>query len=90
MLKRVISAVIGSRHERERKKIQPIVDEINEQYERLHRVSDEELRRTAVYRIRIAEWSGKRKQADPDFPGAYFYEDVIGDGAAGPTAGLMA
>ena len=44
MLKRVISAVIGTRHERERKKIQPIVDEINEQYARLHDVSDEELR----------------------------------------------
>jgi preprotein translocase subunit SecA len=32
MLKRVISAVLGTRHERERKKIQPIVDEINEHY----------------------------------------------------------
>ena len=30
MFKRVINAVIGSRHERERKRIQPIVDEIND------------------------------------------------------------
>ena len=44
MFKRVISAVIGSRHERERKKIQPIVDEINEHYARLQKVSEEELR----------------------------------------------
>ena len=44
MLKRVISAVLGTRHERDRKKIQPIVDEINEQYARLQNVSDEELR----------------------------------------------
>ena len=44
MLKRVISAVLGTRHERERKKIQPIVDEINEHYARLQNVTDEELR----------------------------------------------
>jgi preprotein translocase subunit SecA len=44
MFKRVISAVIGNRHERERKKIQPIVDEINEHFARLHDVSDAELR----------------------------------------------
>ena len=51
MFKRVISAVIGTRHERERKKIQPIVDEINEQYARLQTVSDEELRgQTAKFR----------------------------------------
>ena len=51
MFKRVINAVIGTRHERERKKIQPIVDEINEQYARLQSVSEEELRgQTAKFR----------------------------------------
>ncbi len=44
MFKRVIHAVFGSRHERERKKIQPIVDEINEHFARLHDVSEAELR----------------------------------------------
>jgi hypothetical protein len=33
----------------------------------------EELARTAVYRIRIERWSGKRKQVAEDFPGAFFY-----------------
>ena len=33
----------------------------------------EELDRTAVYRIDIEEWSGKRKQVAPDFPGAFMY-----------------
>ena len=33
----------------------------------------EELAHTAVYRIDIEEWSGKRKQAAPDFPGAFWY-----------------
>jgi preprotein translocase subunit SecA len=59
MFKRVISAVIGTRHERERKKIQPIVDEINEQYARLQRVSEEELRaQTAKLREIIRERTG--------------------------------
>ena len=32
-----------------------------------------ELKRTAVYRISIAAWSGKRKQVAADFPGAFNY-----------------
>jgi uncharacterized protein len=32
-----------------------------------------ELARTAVYRIDIEVWSGKRKRAAEDFPGAYTY-----------------
>jgi uncharacterized protein len=35
--------------------------------------TDEELKRTAVYRIDIDAWSGKRKVAEPDFPGAFIY-----------------
>jgi preprotein translocase subunit SecA len=59
MLKKLISGVFGTRHERERKRIQPLVDEINEHYERLHHVSDDELRgQTAVFRARIAERVG--------------------------------
>ncbi len=33
----------------------------------------QELARTAVYRIQIDSWSGKRKQVAPDFPGAFYY-----------------
>lgn len=36
-------------------------------------ITDEELKRTAVYRIDIEEWSGKRKSVADDFPGAFFY-----------------
>lgn len=49
MLKRVISAVIGTRHEREAKRIQPIVDAINEQGARLKRVSDEQMREQTAH-----------------------------------------
>jgi len=36
-------------------------------------VTPQELKRTAVYRIDIETWSGKRKQVEDDFPGAFFY-----------------
>jgi hypothetical protein len=39
-------------------------------------IMPDELKRTAVYRINIEQWSGKQKKVDEDFPGAYFYEDV--------------
>jgi uncharacterized protein len=33
--------------------------------------TDEELARTAVYRVEIETWSGKQKEVAEDFPGAY-------------------
>jgi uncharacterized protein len=36
-------------------------------------ITADELKRTAVYRIAIDAWSGKRKVAPPDFPGAFAY-----------------
>ncbi|MFL5576514.1 MAG: preprotein translocase subunit SecA [Gemmatimonadaceae bacterium] len=51
MLKSVLGKVFGTRHERERRRVQPIVDEINEHYARLGEVSEEELRaQTAKFR----------------------------------------
>ena len=56
MLKGILSKVFGTRHERERKRIQPIVDEINQHYERLQSVSEEELRgQTARFRGILTE-----------------------------------
>lgn len=37
--------------------------------------TDEELARTAVFRIAIEAWTGKKKEVAADFPGAYRYED---------------
>lgn len=36
-------------------------------------IAPDELARTAVYRITIDQWSGKKKEVSPDFPGAFFY-----------------
>ena len=33
--------------------------------------TDDELKRTAVYRIDIEAWSGKQKEVPEDFPGAF-------------------
>src|SRR5438105_10099884 len=52
----LLSGVFGTRHDRERKRVQPIVDEINEHYARLQTVSEEELRaQTEKFRSRIRE-----------------------------------
>lgn len=39
-------------------------------------ITDEELARTAVYRIEIDAWSGKRKAVEEEFPGAFWYREV--------------
>ena len=35
----------------------------------------EEIKRTAVYRIDIEQWSGKKKEVAADFPGAFHFGD---------------
>src|SRR3954468_455591 len=56
----MLSGVFGTRHDRERKRVQPIVDEINEHYERLQGVSEEELRgQTEKFRAVIRERTGE-------------------------------
>ena len=60
MLRNVFTKVFGTRHERERRRVQPIIDEINEHYARLQGASEEELRgQTAKFRSHIAEQTGE-------------------------------
>jgi nitroimidazol reductase NimA-like FMN-containing flavoprotein (pyridoxamine 5'-phosphate oxidase superfamily) len=35
---------------------------------------ESELKRTTVIRVEIEEWSGKKKEVAPDFPGAFWYD----------------
>jgi nitroimidazol reductase NimA-like FMN-containing flavoprotein (pyridoxamine 5'-phosphate oxidase superfamily) len=37
-------------------------------------IQPQELKRTAVYRIQIEAWTGKRKQVEADFPEAFHYQ----------------
>ena len=60
MLKGMLTNVFGTRHERERKRVQPIVNAINEEYERLQSVSEDELKgQTERFRERINEATGE-------------------------------
>jgi preprotein translocase subunit SecA len=101
MLKRLISGVFGTRHERERKRIQPLVDTINEHYERLHGVSEEELRgQTAKFRAILAERTTdlesrvndlktqKRTAADPAERDRLDAELIGNDGRGGAEGAL--
>ncbi len=56
MLKKLIGAVFGTRHEREQRRVQPILDEVNAEGARLKGLSDAELQaQTAKFRATITE-----------------------------------
>ena len=63
MLKQVAAKFFGTRHERERRRIQPIVDEANVHYERLGLVSEAELRgQTQKFREILGERTSALEQ----------------------------
>ncbi|MBK8004836.1 MAG: preprotein translocase subunit SecA [Gemmatimonadetes bacterium] len=62
MLKNLLTKVIGTRYDRERKKLDPVVAEIKKQEEVLQGFSDEQLQaQTAKFRARLAERTGTVK-----------------------------
>jgi preprotein translocase subunit SecA len=62
MIKPLMTAVFGSRFDRERKRIQPIVEQIHEQEERLKNLSEAELQaQTPRFRERLKERTGAIK-----------------------------
>ncbi|HCR04728.1 MAG TPA: preprotein translocase subunit SecA, partial [Gemmatimonadetes bacterium] len=63
MLKALIKKVVGSRHEREAKRLRPAVAEINRQFVDLASLTDDELRaKTEEFRDRIRERSGSLRE----------------------------
>ena len=62
MLKAVAKKILGSRHIREAKKLQPLVDRINEVYEEYQSLSEEQLKaKTEEFRARVAEATAEIK-----------------------------
>jgi len=62
MIKTLMTAVFGTRFDRERKKIQPIVDQIHEHEKRLTDLSEADLKaQTPRFRERLAERTGALK-----------------------------
>ena len=63
MLKAVVKKILGSRHVREAKKLQPLVDQINEWFEEYQSLSEEGLKaKTEEFRGRIAEATAEIKE----------------------------
>jgi preprotein translocase subunit SecA len=55
----LFKSVFGTRHDRERRRVQPLVNQINAEYERLHSMPEDELRgQTEKFRMRIHEATG--------------------------------
>jgi nitroimidazol reductase NimA-like FMN-containing flavoprotein (pyridoxamine 5'-phosphate oxidase superfamily) len=53
-------------------------------------ITPAELARTAVYRVDIEQWSGKRKEVEPDFPGAFYYDTPVPWRGQPPASGEAA
>ncbi|MGH7518403.1 MAG: preprotein translocase subunit SecA [Gemmatimonadales bacterium] len=63
MIKRLMTAVLGTRFDRERKHLQPVVDHIKGHEERLRDLSEADLRaQTDRFRARIAERTGTLRE----------------------------
>jgi preprotein translocase subunit SecA len=64
MLKTLVKKVLGDRHAREVKRLQPLLDDINQRFEALQSLSDDELRaKTDEFRARIAGATGATREA---------------------------
>ena len=62
MIKTLMTAVFGTRFDRERRRIQPVVDAIHEEEERLKDLGEDQLKaQTARFRERLAERTGALK-----------------------------
>ena len=62
MLKEVVKRILGSRHIREAKKLQPLADRINELYEEYQSLSEDQLKgKTDEFRAHIAEATAEIK-----------------------------
>jgi len=101
MLKSVLSAVFGTRHEREVRRIQPLVDAINAEYERLHAVPEAELQRqteklrgivrerTAELEAKVAELKEKKKHTADGNERAAIDDELSGPDGRGGVEGEL-
>ncbi|MEE4311513.1 MAG: DEAD/DEAH box helicase, partial [candidate division KSB1 bacterium] len=56
----VFAKIFGSKHDRDRKRLEPLVDEINGYYDDLHFLSDDQLKgKIADFKIRIQEYTSE-------------------------------
>ncbi len=71
----IFKTIFGSKHERDVKKIAPIVEEVNEAFEKLPDLTDDELRqKTTSFRTRIKEETAELEKEIADL-----HEKLKGD-----------
>ena len=78
MLGQILKKILGDKSDKDRKAYQPIIDKVNEIYENIHDISDDELRaRTSTFQERIKEATAsldeeviklEQKANDPETP----------------------
>ena len=103
MFKRVLTAFLGTRHEREKKRLQPILSAIHEHEERLGKATEEEIRgqterfrgilreRTAELEARIADLREQKRHASEAQERERLDNDLSGaDGSGGAEGELRA
>jgi len=68
VVNKVLARFIGTKHERDIRRIRPLVAAINALEPAMQQLSDEELRaKTAEFRARVAELLGDAQPGDPDY-----------------------
>jgi preprotein translocase subunit SecA len=83
----VLKKIFGDKHEKNLKLLWPIVDEINQEYEKLKQLSDDELRaKTQEFKNKINEYTAETRkqidelreklQSDEDFDRAAAYDEL--------------
>jgi preprotein translocase subunit SecA len=101
MFKRVLTAFLGTRHEREKKRLIPILEAIHGHEERLGRVSEEELRgqterfrgilreRTSELEARIAELKEQKRSASDSAQRERIDNELSGADGSGGAEGEL-
>ncbi len=61
MIGNIITKIFGTKHERDVKAMMPLVQEINDFYEKLHDLSDDDLKaKTEEFKQRVGRWRHAR------------------------------
>ena len=83
----IVKKIFGDKHEKNLKLLWPVVDEINQEYEKLKQLSDDELRaKTQEFRDKISDYTAETRkqidelreklQSDEEFDRNAAYEDL--------------
>ena len=88
-MKQLITKIFGTKHERDVKKMQPLVDEINQVYATLQDLTDEELQaKTPEFRERLANGETVDDLLPDQFPGLSVMSDRPGNWSASRPRGI--